>query len=252
MVHGMLIVMPFCPMCGTKAESGQSFCENCGSSLQEPAQQTVSPYSPQASPPPIPPPSPPVFSPSAPPPQEHVSPQTPAGFKKYKLPIIAIACVLVIIIVFLAIPKVSSQTAASQTPVPTPYQPATPYSTPVPSPSAAQQVYSTRPSTPGTTSPTVSGQISGGAFSTTEYGSSSRAQFRANRTAGPAPFTVSFYDLTLGGPVKWVWDFGDTSGSSERNPVHTYKTPGKYLVTMNTVISGTMYSNSMNITVTGS
>jgi PKD repeat protein len=64
--------------------------------------------------------------------------------------------------------------------------------------------------------------------------------------------TISFYDLTLGGPVKWVWEFGDASGSSERNPVHTYKSPGKYTVTMNTVISGTMYSNSMNITVTGS
>jgi len=135
--------------------------------------------------------------------------------------------------------------------MPTPYQPGTPYSTPVPSPSIAQQVYTTK-STPLTTSPTVSGQVSGGALSTTEYSSSSRAQFRANRTAGPAPLAVSFYDLTLGGPVKWVWDFGDTSGSSERKPVHTYKLPGKYTVTMNTTISGTMYSNSMNITITGS
>jgi PKD repeat protein len=97
----------------------------------------------------------------------------------------------------------------------------------------------------------VSSQVSGGPLSTTEYSSSSRAQFRANRTAGPAPLTISFYDLTLGGPVKWVWDFGDTSGSSERNPVHIYKTAGKYTVTMNTVISGSMYSDPMNITVTG-
>jgi PKD repeat protein len=79
-----------------------------------------------------------------------------------------------------------------------------------------------------------------------------KSPFRANRTADPAPLTVSFYDLTLGGPVKWIWDFGDTSGSSERNPVHTFKSPGKYTVTMNTVISGSMYSNSMNITVIGS
>jgi hypothetical protein len=233
-----------------KTEPGQSFCEECGSALQEPAQQTASPYLPQASPPPVTLPSPPVFSPpvfspSATTQKDPVSPQTPAGFKKYKLPIIAIACILVIIIVFFAIPKASPQ------PV-NPYKTATAFSTPVPSPSAVQQVYTTRSSAPITTSPTVSGQVSGGAFSTTEYGSSSRAQFRANRTAGPAPLTVSFYDLTLGGPVKWVWDFGDTSGSSERNPVHTYKSPGKYTVTMNTVISGTMYSNSMNITVTGS
>ena len=236
--------MPFCPMCGTNAEPGQSFCENCGSPLQEPAQQTTSPYPPQASPPPISPPPPPVFSPSAPPPQEPVPLQTTSVFKKYKRPIIAIACILVIVVVFLAMPKGSPQPVI-------PNIPAITYSTPIPSPSLAQQVYTTRPSTPITTSPTVSGQVSGGALSTTEYSSSSRAQFRANRTAGPAPLTVSFYDLTLGGPVKWVWDFGDTSGSSERNPVHTFKSPGKYTVTMNTVIGGSMYSNSMNITVTG-
>jgi len=231
-------------MCGTKAEPGQSFCENCGIPLQEPAQQTALPYVPQASPPPVIPPSLPVFSPSAPPQKEPVFPQTPSGFKRYKLPIIAIAFILVILIVFLAMPKSSPQPLI-------PNIPAITYSTPVPSPSLAQQVYTTRPSTPITPSPTVSGQVSGGALSTTEYSSSSRAQFRANHTAGPAPLTISFYDLTLGGPVKWVWDFGDTSGSSERNPVHTYKSPGKYTVTMNTVISGTMYSNSMDITVTG-
>ena len=244
--------MPFCPMCGTKAEPGQSFCENCGSSLQEPAQLTASPHPPQASPPPVTPPSPPVFSAPPPPPQEPVSLKTPSVFKKYKLPIIAIACILVIVVVFLAMPKGSLPAVSGLTPLPTPYQPATAYSTPVPSASAVQQVYTTKSSTTITTSPTVSGQVYGGALSTTEYSSSSRAQFRANRTAGPAPLAVSFYDLTLGGPVKWVWDFGDTSGSSERNPVHTFKSPGKYMVTMYTVISGTMYSNSMNITVTGS
>lgn len=130
------------------------------------------------------------------------------------------------------------QSGCPQTPVPTAYQQSTPYYTPT------KTVYTT-------TAPTVT-QVSGGPLSTAEYNPSSRAQFRANRTAGPAPLTVSFYDLTLGGPVKWVWDFGDTSGSSERNPVHIYKKAGKYTVTMNTVISGTMYSNSMNITVTGS
>ena len=237
--------MPFCPMCGTKAEPGQSFCENCGTPLQEPAQQTASSYQPQASPPPVTPQSPPVFSPSVPPPKEPVSPQSPAGFKKYKLPIIAIACILVILIVFLVIPKGSPQPVIPNLPVIT-------YSTPLPSPSLAQQIFTTKSSTTITTSPTANGLVSGGALSTTEYSSSSQAQFRANRTAGPVPLTVSFYDLTLGGPVKWVWDFGDTSGSSERNPVHTFKSPGKYTVTMNTVISGTMYSNSMNITVTGS
>jgi hypothetical protein len=237
----MLIGMPFCPMCGTKAEPGQSFCENCGSALQEPSQQIVSPYLPQASLPPIPPP-PPVYSPPVVPLKEQESPQNLSVFKRYKLPIIAIAGILVILIVFLAIPKGPLSVVSGQTMMPTSYPTAT----------AAQQVYTTKSSTPVSTSPSASSQVSGGALSTTQYSPSSKAQFRANRTAGPAPLTVSFYDLTLGGPIKWVWDFGDTSGSSERNPVHTYRSPGKYTVTMNTVISGTMYSNSMNITVTGS
>ncbi|MDD1695673.1 MAG: PKD domain-containing protein [Methanoregula sp.] len=187
---------------------------------------------------PPPPPTPPVYAQPVPPSKEPYSPEKPSLLKKYKLPVVAITIILVIIIVFLAIPKGVSNPAAPQTPVPTAYQQSTPYYTPM------KTVYTT-------TAPTVT-QVSGGPLSTAEYNPSSRAQFRANRTAGPAPLTVSFYDLTLGGPVKWVWDFGDTSGSSERNPVHIYKKAGKYTVTMNTVISGTMYSNSMNITVTGS
>jgi hypothetical protein len=245
MVHGMCIGMTFCPLCGTKAEPDQLFCENCGNSLQEPAQPTASLHVPQESPPADTPPSPPVNSPSAPPSKEPVSQQPLSGFKKYKLPIIAIACILLILIVFLALPK-----GPSPQPV-NPYKTVATYSTPVPSPSAAQPLYTTKPFTTVTTSAAVSGQVSGGAVSTTEYSPSSRAQFRANRTTGPAPLTISFYDLTLGSPGKWVWDFGDTSGSSERNPVHTYKSPGKYTVTMNAVISGSMYSNSMDITVTG-
>ena len=193
----------------------------------------------------LPPPSQPPYSPSAPPPKEPAPHQSTSLFIKYKLPIIVISCILVIIVVFLAMPKGSPEPVI-------PTIPAITFSTPLPSPSLVQQIYTTRPSTPLTTPPTTSSQFSGGPLSTTEYSSSSRAQFRANRTVGPAPHTVSFYDLTLGGPVKWVWDFGDTSGSSERNPVHTYKTAGEYTVTMNTVISGSMYSNSMNITVTGS
>jgi hypothetical protein len=237
--------MTFCPVCGTKAEPDQLFCENCGYSLQEPAQPAAPSDLPQGSPPPKTRPSQPVFSPPAPLSKEPVSQPTPSGFKKYKLPIIAIAVILVILLVFLAIPK------GSPLPV-SPYKTIIAYSTPVPSPSAAQQVYTTKPFTTVTTSPAVSGHAAGGVLSTTEYSPSSRAQFRANRTVGPAPLTISFYDLTLGGPVKWVWDFGDTSGSSERNPVHTYKSPGKYTVSMNAVISGSMYSNSMEITVTGS
>jgi subtilisin family serine protease/subtilisin-like proprotein convertase family protein len=32
--------------------------------------------------------------------------------------------------------------------------------------------------------------------------------------------------------VEWAWDFGDGTGSSESNPIHTYAEPGKYEVTL--------------------
>jgi PKD repeat protein len=32
--------------------------------------------------------------------------------------------------------------------------------------------------------------------------------------------------------VNWVWNFGDGTGSSERNPVHSYATAGSYAVTL--------------------
>jgi len=52
---------------------------------------------------------------------------------------------------------------------------------------------------------------------------------------GPAPLNVSFTDTTQS-PVAitdYVWNFGDMSSqSTEKNPVHTYKFPGTYPVSL--------------------
>ena len=66
-------------------------------------------------------------------------------------------------------------------------------------------------------------------FIITVYGDLA-AQFIANQTAGPNPFTVRFTDTSLGNPTAWVWDFGDDGISIEKNPVHTYSTAGTYNV----------------------
>jgi PKD repeat protein len=55
---------------------------------------------------------------------------------------------------------------------------------------------------------------------------SPNAEFRADRTKGVTPFTVTFTDLTTGNPTRWKWDFGDGTLSSEKNPTHTYSTDG--------------------------
>jgi gliding motility-associated-like protein len=32
--------------------------------------------------------------------------------------------------------------------------------------------------------------------------------------------------------VSWLWDFGDSTHSTEASPVHVYRTPGKYTVSL--------------------
>ena len=44
--------------------------------------------------------------------------------------------------------------------------------------------------------------------------------------------TVSFNESSTGNPTSWEWQFGDGSGSTEREPMHTYPAPGSYLVTL--------------------
>lgn len=62
-----------------------------------------------------------------------------------------------------------------------------------------------------------------------------------NFTASPrasciAPHTVNFTDLTPGA-VNWLWDFGDGTTSTQKNPNHTYTTFGKYDVTLTIINS---------------
>ncbi|HET8603211.1 MAG TPA: PKD domain-containing protein, partial [Marmoricola sp.] len=59
------------------------------------------------------------------------------------------------------------------------------------------------------------------------------ASFTASPTSGTVPFAVQFTDTSSGSPTSWSWDLGDGSAkSTERNPSHTYTTPGTYKVTM--------------------
>ena len=59
------------------------------------------------------------------------------------------------------------------------------------------------------------------------------ASFTATPTSGTAPLSVSFTDTSAGGPVSWLWNFGDGSATStEQNPTHTYTIAGDYTVTL--------------------
>ncbi len=58
------------------------------------------------------------------------------------------------------------------------------------------------------------------------------ADFTANITQGPIPLSISFTDKSINA-ASLEWSFGDgSSNSTEKSPVHTYKTAGKYTVTL--------------------
>ena len=56
----------------------------------------------------------------------------------------------------------------------------------------------------------------------------------ADPFAGPAPLTVRFTAHTINakGRLTYDWNFDDGTRSSEKNPVHTFRKRGWYLVTM--------------------
>jgi PKD repeat protein len=58
------------------------------------------------------------------------------------------------------------------------------------------------------------------------------AAFSASPTSGKAPLTVKFSDKSKGSPKAYIWNFGDKSTSTARNPVHKYSKAGKYTVSL--------------------
>jgi PKD repeat protein len=59
------------------------------------------------------------------------------------------------------------------------------------------------------------------------------ADFTADPTSGRAPLTVSFRDTSKGSNITgWLWNFGDGSTSTERNPTHTFTDSNLYDVTL--------------------
>jgi len=58
------------------------------------------------------------------------------------------------------------------------------------------------------------------------------ADFYGAPTAGTAPLTVDFSDLSTGNPTSWSWNFGDGGSSMVQNPSYTYTDEGVYTVSL--------------------
>jgi outer membrane protein assembly factor BamB len=58
------------------------------------------------------------------------------------------------------------------------------------------------------------------------------AKFTASPVNGTAPLMVFFRDESTGNPTRYYYNFGDGVSMSGPNPVHTYRYPGIYSVTL--------------------
>lgn len=70
--------------------------------------------------------------------------------------------------------------------------------------------------------------------------------------SGPAPLTDSFNDTPTGGvpAYSYSWTFGDGTGSTLRDPTHTYQSPGTYIAKLTvTDLTGTMVTQQLSVVV---
>jgi PKD repeat protein len=58
------------------------------------------------------------------------------------------------------------------------------------------------------------------------------ARFTASPKKGKTPLKISFKDRSLRRPTSWLWDFGDGTTSTEKNPTHTYTKIGTFTVNL--------------------
>ena len=58
------------------------------------------------------------------------------------------------------------------------------------------------------------------------------ANFSGAPLTGVAPLTVQFTDSSINTPESWLWDFGDGSTGTIKNPSHIYQNAGTYSVTL--------------------
>ena len=76
------------------------------------------------------------------------------------------------------------------------------------------------------------------------------ASFTAVPSTGSPPLVVTFTDTSTGDPVSWLWDFGDGTTSTIKNPSHTYITGGTFVVRLSVVnILGQSSTATGSITV---
>jgi len=62
-----------------------------------------------------------------------------------------------------------------------------------------------------------------------------KAAFMGEPTSGIAPLNVKFTDISTGNPTGWLWNFGDGTNGTDKNPNHVYTQPGDYTVLLTAI-----------------
>ena len=71
-----------------------------------------------------------------------------------------------------------------------------------------------------------------------KIGDSLTPNFIVSTNSGCEDLDVVFTDVTINNPDTWLWDFGDGTTSTIKNPSHTYLNAGVYDITLTTSLSG--------------
>lgn len=66
---------------------------------------------------------------------------------------------------------------------------------------------------------------------------SPKPNFRAYPTKGSPPLTIKFQNFSNNEAIRFLWDFGDGTTSTEKNPSHTYLSEGDFTVKLNLIMS---------------
>ncbi len=87
-------------------------------------------------------------------------------------------------------------------------------------------------------------------FTTETAGSAPVAAFSASPNSGTAPLTVNFTDQSTNNPTSWLWEFGDGTTSTQRNPSKIYQNAGSYNVKLTATNSFGSNSHTKNNYIT--
>ncbi|GAI26420.1 unnamed protein product, partial [marine sediment metagenome] len=77
---------------------------------------------------------------------------------------------------------------------------------------------------------------------------SPKPSFRSTYTSGVSPLVVRFHNFSRSDPLRYLWNFGDGTNSTEENPTHTYLNEGTFTVTLEMINStgGTGIAQKLN------